>query len=367
MAPTAKGGVSPAGYKATALLGTCLAAFAFACCGFSNSSDSSTYTAVGEPCNSSRLFAADSVWNACFPADAPVDPRSTDMVRGLLEEVGREQAAGTGPYVQTDAYSTPLYVAGKHQPVVRVSLDDPHEPGRRGLQRAFSKVPISGTRDRRRDRCHMTVWQPSRDRLWELAGPQGSTAAGARAGAARSSTSAEPRLFDARSWPRLSRSNWGATATSLPVIAGTILVRELRAGQINHALALGLPAPRAESFAWPAQRTDGTGPPDAIPEGARLRLDPDLNLDSLGLPPITLMMARAAQRYGMIVRDQTHAAIGFYAQDPVHAKRGPYSGRMASSAASLRPGSSARSPGTNSRWRGLGSARGRPIAARRAR
>ncbi len=42
------------------------------------------------------------------------------------------------------------------------------------------------------------------------------------------------------------------------------------------------------------------------------------------LPWMTLMMARAAQRYGMIVRDQTHAAIGFYAQDPVRAKRDPY-------------------------------------------
>jgi hypothetical protein len=111
------------------------------------------------------------------------------------------------------------------------------------------------------------------------------------------------------------------------VIAGTMLVKELRAGQIGHALAISLPAPRAESFAWPAQRTDGTGPSDAIPEGARLRLDPDLDLDSLGLPPITLMIARAAQRYGMIVRDQTHAAIGLYAQDPVHHKRDPYYGR----------------------------------------
>jgi hypothetical protein len=38
-------------------------------------------------------------------------------------------------------------------------------------------------------------------------------------------------------------------------------------------------------------------------------------------------MARAAQRYGMIVRDQTHVAVGLYAQDPVHFKRNPYHGR----------------------------------------
>ncbi len=329
MAPTAKGGVTPAGYKATALLGVCLAVFAFACCGFSDPSDTSTYTAVGEPCNSSRLFAADSVWNACFPADAPVDPRSTDMVGGLVAEVDREQAAGTGPYVQTDAYSTPLYVAGKHQPVVRVALADAREPGRRGLQRAFRKVPIPRhARPADGSDAHMTVWQPSRDRLWEFW--QAHRKRGrwhASWGGAIKHVSESPGFFNASSWPHLSRPHWGATATSLPVIAGTMLVGELRTGQINHALALSLPAPRADSFAWPAQRTDGTGPPGAIPEGARLRLDPDLNLDSLGLPPITLMMAKAAQRYGIIVRDQTHAAIGFYAQDPVHAKRDPYYGR----------------------------------------
>ncbi len=125
----------------------------------------------------------------------------------------------------------------------------------------------------------------------------------------------------------MSKTYWGATATSLPAIAGTMLIKELRAKEIKHALAIALPAPRASSYAWPAQRTDGTGPSDAIPEGARLRLDPDLDLSSLDLPPLTLTMATAAQRYGMIVRDQTHGAIGFFAQDPTQAKRNPYSGR----------------------------------------
>ena len=53
-----------------------------------------------------------------------------------------------------------------------------------------------------------------------------------------------------------------------------MLLDELKAGRIDHALAINLPAPRAGVFAWPAQRTDGTGPPTALPEGARLRLDP---------------------------------------------------------------------------------------------
>jgi hypothetical protein len=80
---------------------------------------------------------------------------------------------------------------------------------------------------------------------------------------------------------------------------------------------MALPFPRAGVWSWPAQRSDGRGEgADALPEGAHLRLDPKLNIDSLALDPTTAAIARAAQRYGMIVRDGTHTAIGFYAEDP---------------------------------------------------
>jgi hypothetical protein len=326
MAPSTQEGVRPAGHALTALLGLCLAVFAFACGASSAPSDSPAY--VGTPCNSSGLFAAGSVWNACLPADAPVDSGSAGMVGALVGEAHREEAAGTGPYIQTDSYSTPLYVVRAHQPAVRVTLDDPRAPSRRGLQRAFRKVPIpKHARPAAGSDAHMTVWQPSRDKLWEFwqARKEDGRWRASWGGAIRH-VSKSPGYFDAESWPPLSRVYWGATASSLPVIAGTMLIRELRAGEIRHALALSLPAPRADWFAWPAQRTDGTGPPGAIPEGARLRLDPGLNLDDLHLPRMTLIMAKAAQRYGMIVRDQTHVAVGFYAEDPVHAKRDPYHG-----------------------------------------
>lgn len=328
MAPSSQEGIPPTSCKLTALFGVCFAMLASACGASSSTTDSSVHGAVGEPCNSSGLFAADSVWNACLPADTPIDPGSGGMVEALDREVGREVTAGTGPYVQTDSYSTPLYVVRAHQPVVRVALDDSHAPWRRSLQRAFRRVPIPGrARPAAGSDAHMTVWQPSRDRLWEFWQARKEHGGWhASWGGAMKHVSRSPGYFDESSWPRLSRTYWGATATSLPVVGGTMLLKELRAGEIQHALALSLPAPRAGWFAWPAQRTDGTGPSEAIPEGARLRLDPAVNLDDMHLPWMTLMMARAAQRYGMIVRDQTHAAIGFYAQDPVRAKRDPYNG-----------------------------------------
>jgi hypothetical protein len=102
-------------------------------------------------------------------------------------------------------------------------------------------------------------------------------------------------------------------------------IDELRRGRIDHALALALPFPRAGVYAWPAQRSDGTDPsPRAIPEGARLRIDPRLDLARLELPRQTRMMAEAAQRYGMIVRDRTGHAIAFYGEDPAPTGNDPY-------------------------------------------
>ena len=109
------------------------------------------------------------------------------------------------------------------------------------------------------------------------------------------------------------------------MIGGTILLDELRAGRIDHALAINLPAPRAGAFAWPAQRTDGTGAPTTLPEGARLRLDPALDISSLHLPKITRMIVQAAQRYGLVVRDQTHHAISLFGEVPTAGSAsGPY-------------------------------------------
>ena len=70
---------------------------------------------------------------------------------------------------------------------------------------------------------------------------------------------------------------------------------------------------------------DGITEASSLPEGAHLRLEPNLNLASLHLPRLTLMMAEAAQKYGVVVRDTT-ANVAFYAQDPTPTGTNPYTG-----------------------------------------
>jgi hypothetical protein len=103
-----------------------------------------------------------------------------------------------------------------------------------------------------------------------------------------------------------------------------MLLDEMKSGRIDHALALNVASARAGVFAWPAQRTDGVGPLTALPEGARLRLDPTLDLDQLHLPRLTRMIVRAAQRYGLVVRDQTGHALSLFAENPSQFRGNPY-------------------------------------------
>ncbi|MGA8746103.1 MAG: hypothetical protein WB507_09585 [Solirubrobacterales bacterium] len=65
--------------------------------------------------------------------------------------------------------------------------------------------------------------------------------------------------------------------------------------------------------------------PFALPEGAHLRIDPSLDLSSISMPPITRMIAKAAQRYGIFIRDGAGVAH-FFAQDPVTLRDNPYIG-----------------------------------------
>jgi hypothetical protein len=105
-----------------------------------------------------------------------------------------------------------------------------------------------------------------------------------------------------------------------------ITLEDLERGEIHHALAMSVPDTRAILYASPAQRTDGKSTsPLSLPEGAHLRLNPALNLSALHLPRLTLMIAEAAQRYGIYIRD-TSPDVGFFGQDPTPTGSNPYIG-----------------------------------------
>jgi hypothetical protein len=277
------------------------------------------------PATPGPLFSATSVWNAPLPADAQIDPESAALVQKFRDQVKIDQDAMTGPWIATTQASTPLYVVPASQPNVSVQL----HTGWWGdtLQEVLQEVPVpDNAKPAKGSDAHLTVWQPSTDRLWELWHARKlSDGWHADFGGAIQHASTFSGYYDANAWPGKSDAHWGATATSLPVIAGTMRISELQGGVIPHALALNVPRARPGVFSFPAQRTDGNSTdPGAIPEGARFRLDPTLDLSKIAMPRLTRMMAAAAQRYGIIVRDQTGSGLSFFAEDPTQFGTDPY-------------------------------------------
>ena len=119
-----------------------------------------------------------------------------------------------------------------------------------------------------------------------------------------------------------------ARASGFALLAGLILPSELRRGRIDHALVFAYPYTQVGGPVWPAVGSDGqTQGAEAIPEGARVQLDPSLDLSTLGLRPYEVPVARALQEYGAYVSD-TGGAISFPVAHPQSWTSNPYVGLL---------------------------------------
>ena len=273
----------------------------------------STAVAVGD-----TPFAASSIWNAPLAPNVPVAGNSAALVGELERQVSRY-----GTWINTDSYSTPIYTVAVSQPRVPVTLDTPPtNPSAAKLAGVFrSGVPIpSSARPAPGTDGDLVVWQPTTDTMWEMWNARlVGKSWHARWGGRMDDVGRSPGYFT-------DPSDWGIAATSLALLGGVMRISDLRAGHIDHALGISIPQARSGVVAWPAQRSDGNlNSPDAIPEGTRFRLDPRLDLSRLNLPPLTRLIAQAAQRYGLFVRDQS-GAVCFYGEQVTQPGTNPYTG-----------------------------------------
>ena len=260
-----------------------------------------------------RPFAATSVWNAPLPAAAPRAARSAALVANL-----NRQVRTFGTWLNASEYSVPVYRVPAGQPTRQIWIDAgssmwTNRTDSRALFGQLGAVPIpDDARPALGSDRNLVIWQPSTDTLWELwlvrsvpsaDGPLWAAAWGARIDRVSQSPGIVPAPF-------------GATATGLPLVGGLMTHDEIQRRRIDHALAIALPATAAGRWVWPANRTDGLDTnADAIPAGTRFRIPATVNIAALHLPPLTAAMARAAQRYGVIVNNHA-GAVAFYAEDP---------------------------------------------------
>jgi hypothetical protein len=119
----------------------------------------------------------------------------------------------------------------------------------------------------------------------------------------------------------------GARAAGTPLLGGLITYDEIASGYIPHALAIAIPVIHTSIITNPpASATQtGTANPLAIPMGARIQLDPNLDLDTLDLTDNAKVIARALQEYGAYVVDGSQTNV-VYAEDLEHSTAATWEG-----------------------------------------
>ncbi len=266
---------------------------------------------IPEPARPARAFAPDSFWYRPIPQFAPLHPNSANFVTEFL----RQKKAYYGTVsINTTAYACPIYVVGPDVKPLQVAEWDGQHKGfkdpRLAAQWRAVPIPAYAAQADGTD-AEMCIYQPSTDSLWEFwltRQVEGQWQACWGGGMRQMSKS-----------PGIWEGHYGTTATSLPFLGGQITPDELRRGAIEHVMGIALvDAEKPSVLSWPATRSDGFNPrdePNRIPEGLRFRLDPQVNVEALSLPPVGKIIARAAQKYGFVVWDKA-GAITLRADNP---------------------------------------------------
>jgi hypothetical protein len=269
-----------------------------------------------DPLSGGRLYSPKSPFNQPFPAAPAIAPDSARLVQGLARAEAQK-----GFVLSVGEWTVPTYFATADTPTTTVQLGGaPPQWGMTPNARAYPPgssgglperlpsqlhgvpIPAGAVPDPGLD-AHLTIVDRSAGCEYDLYGAH--LAGGSWHAVWANST----RLDGSGVYP----SGLGAKASGFASLAGLIWPGELRRGRIDHALFFAYPFTRSGGPVSPATASDGrVEDSGALPEGARLQLDPDLDLDLLGLMPYQRTIAEAMQKYGLILGD-TGGAFGLYA------------------------------------------------------
>lgn len=256
-----------------------------------------------------KLFSDASVFNRKIAPDARVDESSALMVKSLVEAQSTR-----GMLVAKGSYSVAVYYADANTPRYDVRRVASWAGGT-----TLNDVPIPDYAVPDPGEGHMAIIDLSTGYEYDLWLAKKSGGAWTAGWANRISYGGDGVYPD----------GLAARGSGIALTAGLIWPEELKRGRIDHALIFSYPFTKAKKYVYPASKTDGTSTrADAIPEGARVQLDPDLDLDTLGLTSYERTIALALQEYGMILCDTSGGPIELEAVNPISAWGDSYAGLL---------------------------------------
>jgi hypothetical protein len=265
---------------------------------------------------SGQFFDAGSPWNTP-DLYQPTDVRSDALIRDAMRQVDAvEQRGGqlptlqattvnAGVYINTTAWTDPV-VQGGPMTAIRcrqvICGDD----------RQITALPVpAGVSPNPLDDGWFTIISPDGRTAYDL-------------WRARRLADGSISFQYMRIW-NLQGSGYGAPGqpsargSGLPLFAGLIRPRELQNGQIDHALAISVPAPATGNYVPPASTTDGNGTADSLPEGARIRLKADVQLHPQ--VPLSRQQLRLAYALMWTLRNYGAIVVGRAAVPTLYAQR----------------------------------------------
>lgn len=257
-----------------------LLALLLAACGGTSGTTAANQPPAPSPTTSSAcpIFPADNPWNTDI-SGAPLDPRSDAWVASVGSTAAFHPGFGS-------VYGIPYATADASTPKSPVTFDyaDQSDPGPYPIPPG---APVEQGSD-----AHVIVIDTASCTLYELFAAQpGATSWHAGSGAS----------FDLRS-NALRPAGWtSADAAGLPIFPGLARYEEAAAGEIRHALRFTAGRTQ-QGYVYPARHDASTiADPNVPPMGARARLKTTVDISAM--TPQAQVVARALQRYGMILAD----------------------------------------------------------------
>lgn len=247
-------------------------------------------------------FAPTSPWNTLIPANPTLHANSASYMNVLINGTNQINY-NLGGY--TTALFTVPSTGVTHQ---QFNLVDAW---------FLDSVPLPSNLAITNDPSNTTEWygafvEPSTNTIWSsLSYQKGINGAGANTWAAL--TMVRYRL-DGDGWFDNRIDYWGGRESGACHLGGLILKSEITAGVIPHALSIGIPGTMTGAPIFPATSCSHINA-GGIPMGARVQLDPSIDVNSLSYlrTGMDRMVAKALQDYGGYIVEVS-GATAFYCE-----------------------------------------------------
>ena len=256
------------------------------------------------------IFSLDSIWNTSIELNAPIDPESDAMIERLILE--HEQGANMD--LSVDEWSVTVFFAYEDTPRMNVELIQYWWSYYLAIKDA--PMPSEVVPDPEDD-GHLAIIDLSDGYVYEF------WQAEKRADGTWTASWGNRIALSSNGIYPTGNSSRGSGFASL---AGMIWPEEFAQGKIEHALVVSIPSTKKGGPVPPATESDGRSSYwGAIPIGARIQLNPALDLDGYDLTSYERTICECLQEYGAFVGD-TSGSIEFEAINPLSYTHDPYNG-----------------------------------------